>query len=101
MTGGDAGPLRLAAVAALVGLDLAASRDADAWIGLHGEPCSENEAELIISATGAERQLTEALPARRAGRYPNPTRRQWPGCCAWRPVRRRRRRSRPACSRSS
>ncbi len=61
MSGGDAGALRLSAVAALVDLDLAASRAADAWIGLDGEPCSENEAELIVSATGAERRLAEAL----------------------------------------
>ena len=72
MTGEDAGPLRLGAVAALVGLDLAASRAADAWIGLDGEPCSENEAELIISATGAERQLAEALRGPPGGEVPEP-----------------------------
>jgi len=61
MTGENAGPARLDAVAALVDLDLGASREADAWIGLDGEPCSANEAELIISATGEERRLAEAL----------------------------------------
>jgi len=61
MSGGDAGALQLSAVAALVDLDLEASRAADAWIGLDGEPCSENEAELIVTATGAERRLAEAL----------------------------------------
>jgi hypothetical protein len=61
MSAQDAGAPRLSAVAALVDLDLEASRTADAWIGLEGEPCSENEAELIVTATGAERQLAEAL----------------------------------------
>lgn len=61
MSGQDAGALRLSAVAALVHLDLEASRAADGGIGLDGEPYSENEAELIASATGAERQLAEAL----------------------------------------
>ncbi|HEX2321765.1 MAG TPA: hypothetical protein VHJ18_22525 [Streptosporangiaceae bacterium] len=61
MSGGDAGALRLSAVAALVDLDLEASRAADAWISLDGEPCSEDEAELIVSATGTERRLAEAL----------------------------------------
>jgi hypothetical protein len=53
--------LRLSAVAALVDLDVEASRAADTWIGLDGEPCSENEAELIVTATGAELRLAEAL----------------------------------------
>ena len=42
MSGGDAGGLRLSAVAALVDLDLEASRAADAWISLDGEPCRDN-----------------------------------------------------------
>jgi hypothetical protein len=61
MTSEDHGPLRLGAVAALVDLDLGASRAAQEWIGLDGEPCSQNETELIISATGDEQRLAEAL----------------------------------------
>jgi hypothetical protein len=61
MSGGNAGAPRLNAVAALVDLDLEASRAADAWIDLDGEPCSENETELIVTAAGAERRLAEAL----------------------------------------
>jgi hypothetical protein len=61
MSDGDADALRLSAVAALVDVDLEASRAADAWIGLDGEPCSEDEAELIVTAAGAERGLAEAL----------------------------------------
>ena len=61
MTGDDGGALRLDAVAALIDLDLAASREANAWIGIDGEPCSDNEAELITSAASGERQLADAL----------------------------------------
>lgn len=61
MTGEDDGPLRLSAVAALVDLDPVASREADVSIGLEGEPYSENEAELVISATVDEWLLAQAL----------------------------------------
>ena len=61
MSAGNGGQLRLAAVAALVDLDWPGSREADAWVGLDGEPCSDSEAELITSATGDERRLAEAL----------------------------------------
>ncbi len=61
MTAGEERAERLDAVAALIDLDLAASRQADAWIGLDGEPCSDNEAELITSATTSERALAEGI----------------------------------------
>jgi len=61
MTSGDDRPLRLGAVAALVDLDPVASREADTWIGLEGEPYGENEAELVTTATVAEWLLAEAL----------------------------------------
>lgn len=72
MTGDYEGPLRLCAVAALMDLDLAASREADAWIGLDGEPCSENEAELIVGATAEERRLAEALRGSPGMELPEP-----------------------------
>ncbi len=72
MTGEGEGPLRLCAVAALMDLDLGASREADAWIGLDGEPCSEIEAELSVSATGAERRLAEALRGSPGMELPEP-----------------------------
>lgn len=65
-------PMRLSAVAALVDLDPAASREADAWIGLDGEPCSDNEAELIIGATCEERRLAEALQGSPGTEVPEP-----------------------------
>ncbi len=54
-------PLRLSAVAALVDLDPVASSEADAWIGLEGEPYGENETELVTTATVDEWLLAEAL----------------------------------------
>lgn len=72
MSGEDERPLRLCAVAALMGLDLGASRQADAWIGLDGEPCSETEAELVVSASGAERRLAEALRGSPGRQLPDP-----------------------------
>ena len=72
MTSEDDGSLRLGAVAALVDLDLAASRAAQAWIGLDGLPCSQNETELIISATGEEQRLAEALRGPRGMEMPEP-----------------------------
>ena len=71
MTGDDDG-LRLSAVAALVDLDPVASRESDAWIGLDGEPCSENEAELIIGATGEEQRLALALRGAPGMEVPEP-----------------------------
>jgi len=72
MASGNNGKLRLEAVAALVDLDLRASREADAWIGLDGEPCSDNETELITSATGGERRLAEALRGSSGSELPEP-----------------------------
>src|SRR5215469_17958858 len=59
MTGAD--DLRVSAVASLEDLDQMASGEADALIGLDGEPCSDNEAALITSATSIEHRLAEAL----------------------------------------
>jgi hypothetical protein len=61
MTSEDDRPLRLGAVAALVDLDPVASREADAWIGLEGQLYSEDEAELVSTATVDEWLLAEAL----------------------------------------
>lgn len=61
MTSEEIRPLRLSAVAALVDLDPVASREASTWVGLEGEPYSENEAELVTSATVEEWLLAEAL----------------------------------------
>jgi hypothetical protein len=61
LTAGEEQAERLDAVAALIDLDLGASRQADAWIGLDGEPCSDNEAELITSATNSEWALAEGI----------------------------------------
>lgn len=61
MTSAEGRPLRLSAVAALVDLDPVASREANAWVGLEGEPFSEKEAELVVSATVEEWLLAEAL----------------------------------------
>lgn len=72
MTGENEGPLRLCAVASLMDLDLGASREAGAWIGLDGEPCSENEAELIVSATSEEGRLAEALRGSPGSELPEP-----------------------------
>ena len=72
MAGDDNGRLRLGAVAALVDLDLQASREADAWIGLDGEPCSDNEAALITSANSGERRLADALRGSSGSPLPEP-----------------------------
>lgn len=61
MTCEEGRPLRLNAVAALVDLDPMASREADTWVGLEGEPYSEHEADLVVSATVDEWLLAEAL----------------------------------------
>jgi hypothetical protein len=61
MTSEEDRPPRLGAVAALVDLDPVASREANAWIGLEGQQYSENEAELVMSATAGEWLLADAL----------------------------------------
>lgn len=57
----DSGPERLDTLAALISYDPVASREADAWIGLNCEPCSDNEARLITGATDGEWLLAEAI----------------------------------------
>lgn len=61
MTSEEGRPLRLSAVAALVALDPVASHEANACVGLEGNPFNENEAHLVVSATAEEWLLADAL----------------------------------------
>jgi hypothetical protein len=59
----DPGPLRLDVLAALTDFEPAASRPGGTWIHRDGRPYTAAEADLIGSATGAEREVAEALRA--------------------------------------
>jgi hypothetical protein len=61
MTDDYDGPLRMDVLAALVNVDIEASRAAEAWTRADGRPCTAAEADLVDSGTDDEREISSEL----------------------------------------